>query len=115
VLDEDGRHTTWFGKDFYNLKGMNSNLQNDVNQFLYNFTVQAYGVQVNTFRTYDTNHLFICGTFGGSGDGGVRPQVLQGLKDSGCNVQVWNWDASNVSATMAENQAMCMTSLALRR
>ena len=106
VLDEDGRHTQWFGKDFYNLKGMNSNLQGDVNQFLYNFTIQAYKVQADTFRTVDTNHMFICGVFGGNGVGGARPQVLQGLKDSGCNIQVWTWDADLPSSSLAAFQVM---------
>ena len=104
VLDEDGRHTQWFGSDFINLNGMNSNLQDDVNQFLYNFTIQAYGVQASTFRTYDTNHLFVCGTFGGTGDGGTRPQVLQGLRDAGCNIQVWNWNSNYPSGSLAVNQ-----------
>ena len=106
VLDEDGRHQLWFGKDYYNQVGMNSKLLADLNQFLHDFTVQAYGVQANTFRTYDTNHLFVCGTFGGLGEGGARPQVLQGLKDSGCNVQVWNWDSFYVDQSMAVNKQM---------
>ncbi len=106
VLDEDGRHTTWYGRDYYNLQGMNTNLQADVNQFLYNFTLQAYKVQADAFKTYDTNHLFICGVFGGTGDGGARVQVLQGLKDSGCDIQVWSWDANIVEASLAVNQAM---------
>ena len=98
VLDEDGRHTQWFGNDFYNLKGMNSNLQNDVNQYLYDFALQAYKVQADAFRTYDTKHLFVCGVFGGNGVGGARPEVLQGLKDSGCDIQVWTWDSTRVES-----------------
>ena len=105
VLDEDGRHTNWLGSDFYLLTGMNSNLQADLNQFLYNYAYQAYGVQASTIRTYDTNHLFICGTFGGAGDAGARPVVLQALRDAGCNVFVWNWNSDYPSYALANNQA----------
>ena len=107
ILDEDGRHT-WFGTDMYNrfytLVGVNSNLVNDLNAFLYQYAYQTYAVQARTIRTYDTNHMFICGSFGGVGDGGTRPQVLQALRDSGCNVFVWNWNTYYTSTALSANQ-----------
>ena len=105
VLDEDGRHTSWFGSDYYNQKGMNTNLLADLNAFLYQFAYQAYAAQITALRGYDTNHLFACGNFGGSGDGGVRPQVMQALRDAGCNMTVLNWDSTYPAASLAANQA----------
>ena len=109
VLDEDGRHGAWFGTDIWNryfdLVGVNSNLVADMDQFLYQWTYQAFSVQVNTIRTYDQNHLFSCGPFGGVGEGGARPPVLQALKDAGCNVLIGNWNSYFPSVAMAGNQA----------
>ena len=109
ILDEDGRHTQWFGSDvynrFYTLVGVNSNLVNDLNAFLYQYAYQAYAVQANTIRSYDTNHLLVCGSFGGVGDGGTRPQVLQALKDAGCNFFVWNWNSYYTATALSANQA----------
>ena len=105
VLDEDGRHTKWLGHDYLNLTGMNGNVAADLNAFLYQFAKQAYAVQVNTIRTYDTNHLLVCGSFGGQGDGGVRPQVLQGMRDAGCQVFVLNWNSTYPASALAANAA----------
>ena len=109
ILDEDGRHTQWFGSDmgkrFYSLVGVNSNLVKDLDAFLYQYAYQAYAVQANTIRSYDTNHLLVCGSFGGVGDGGTRPQVLQALKDAGCNFFVWNWNSYFTATALSANQA----------
>jgi uncharacterized membrane protein len=109
VLDEDGRHTAWFGTDlanrYFTLVGVNSNLVNDLNAFLYQFTVQTYGVQASTIKTYDQNHLLECGNFGGIGEGGMRPQVMQGLKDSGCDIIVGNWNSTWPAVALNGNQA----------
>jgi uncharacterized membrane protein len=109
VLDEDGRHTAWFGTDlanrYFTLVGVNSNLVNDLNAFLYQFTVQTYRVQASTIKTYDQNHLLECGNFGGIGEGGMRPQVMQGLKDSGCDIIVGNWNSTWPAVALNGNQA----------
>ena len=109
VLDEDGRHTAWFGTDlanrYFTLVGVNPNLVNDLNAFLYQFTVQTYGVQASTIKTYDQNHLLECGNFGGIGEGGMRPQVMQGLKDSGCDIIVGNWNSTWPAVALNGNQA----------
>jgi len=104
VLDEDGRHTAWFGSDYYNQSGMNSNLKADLDAFLYQFTLQAYGVQASTVKSYDQNHLLLCGTFGGVGEYGTRLPVLQGLKDSGCNIIGEQWNSYNPSIAVAGNR-----------
>jgi len=108
VLDEDGRHT-WFGTNiwtrYFTLEGVNSNLVADMDQFLYQWTYQAFSVQVNAIRAYDQNHLFSCGPFGGVGEGGTRPPVLQALKDAGCSVLVGNWNSYYPSVALAGNQA----------
>ncbi len=109
VLDEDGRHTAWFGTDiwnrYFNLVGVNPNLVADMDQFLYQWTYQAFSVQVNAIKPYDQNHLFSCGPIGGIGEGGVRPPVLQALKDAGCNVIIGNWNSYYPSVSLAGNQA----------
>ena len=109
VLDEDGRHTAWFGTElgtrYFTLVGVNSNLVADLDAFLYQYTLQAYGVQVSTVKTYDQNHLMLCGTFGGVGEGGTRPPVLQALKDAGCNIIGGNWNSYYPSIALAGNQA----------
>jgi len=104
VLDEDGRHTAWFGNDYFNQTGMNPNLKADLDGFLYQFTLQAYGVQVSTVKSYDQNHLMLCGTFGGVGEYGTRAPVLQGLKDSGCNIIGEQWNSYNPSIAVAGNR-----------
>jgi uncharacterized membrane protein len=105
VLDEDGRHTAWFGNDFYNQTGMNSNLLADLNAYMYVMALQLYIPQISVLKGYDTNHLMMCGFYGGSGDYGMRPQVAQGLHDSGCQVLVLTWNSSNNSQSLAANQA----------
>jgi len=109
VLDEDGRHTAWFGSDlanrYFTLVGVNPNLVADMDAFLYQFTYQVYGVQANTIKTYDQNHLLECGNFGGIGEGGMRPQVMQALKDAGCNIVVGNWNSTYPAVALSGNQA----------
>jgi hypothetical protein len=105
VLDEDGRHTSWLGHDYLNLSGMNGNLAADLNTFLYQFARQAYSAQTNLIRPYDNNHLFVCGSYGGQGDGGVRPQVLLGMRDAGCQIFVLNWNSTYPAAALSANQA----------
>ncbi len=109
ILDEDGRHTQWFGSDqrnrFYNLVGVNANLVKDLDAFLYQYAYQAYAVQANAVRTYDTNHLLVCGSFGGVGNGGTRAPVLQALKDAGCDFFVWNWNSYYTASALSANQA----------
>lgn len=104
VLDEDGRHTAWFGSDYYNQSGMNSNLEADLDAFLYQFTVQVYGVQASTVKGYDQNHLDLCGSFGGVGEYGTRTPVLQGLKDSGCSILGGNWNSYYPAIGLHGNQ-----------
>jgi Putative Ig domain len=109
VLDEDGRHTGWFSSDlhdrYFNLSGVNSNLAADLAAFLYQYTYRVYSVQTNTIRTYDQNHLFVCGTFGGVGEGGTRLPVLRALKDAGCNLIVGNWNSEHPGVALAGNKA----------
>src|SRR5271157_1016389 len=109
VLDEDGRHTGWFGSDLQNryttLVGVNPNLVADMDAFLYQYTYQVYAVQASTVRGYDPNHLLLCGTFGGVGEGGTRPPVLQALKDAGCNIIGGNWNSYHPAVALTGNQA----------
>ncbi len=105
VLDEDGRHISWFGKDYYNQAGMNAKLLADLDAFLYQFAYQAYSAQITALRGYDTNHLFVCGNFGGTGNGGARKQVLEGLRDAGCSLIVLDWDSTYPEAALATNRA----------
>ncbi len=109
VLDEDGRHTAWFGSDlanrYFTLVGVNSNLVADMDAFLYQFTVQVYGVQASAIKAYDQNHVLECGNFGGIGEGGMRPPVMQGLHDSGCGVVVGNWNSTWPAVALSGNQA----------
>ena len=109
VLDEDGRHTGWFGSDlhdrYFTQVGVNPNLVADMDAFLYQFVYQVYSVQASTIKSYDQNHLLVCGIFGGVGEGGTRPPVLQALKDSGCNVLVGNWNSYYPSLALSGNQA----------
>jgi len=106
VLDEDGRNTAWFGKDYYNQTGMNPNLLADLNAYMYILALQIYVPQISVLRGYDTNHLMMCGFYGGGGDSGVRPIVAQALHDSGCQVLVFTWNSSNISQALASNQAV---------
>jgi hypothetical protein len=109
VLDEDGRHTAWFGTDlanrYFTLVGVNSNLVADMDAFLYQFAYQTYSVQANTIKTYDQNHLLECGNFGGIGEGGMRPPVMQALKDGGCDIIVGNWNSTYPAVALSGNQA----------
>ena len=92
VLDEDGRHS-WMGHDWNNLSDEPVPLQNDMNGFLYQYVYQGWSVAVNTIRTYDRNHLIIGpSAIGGIGNCGVRPPVLQALKDAGVEVLSMNYD-----------------------
>ena len=93
VLDEDGQHTAWFGTDYFNQKGMNSNLKADLDQYLYQLAFQIYDPQVGVIQGYDTNHLLMCGFYGGSGDGGMRSVVAQAFKDAGCQILVLTWNS----------------------
>jgi len=106
VLDEDGRHTAWFGSDYYNQAGMNSNLLADLNAYMYVMALQLNIPQISVLKTYDTNHVMMCGFYGGNGDYGMRPQVAQALKDSGCQVLVLNWNSANNSQSLTTDQAL---------
>ena len=109
VLDEDGRHTAWFGTDvanrYFTLVGVNPNLVADMDAFLYQFALQTYSVQASTIKTYDHNHLLECGNFGGIGEGGMRPPVMQALKDGGCDIIVGNWNSTYPAVALSGNQA----------
>jgi uncharacterized membrane protein len=105
VLDEDGQHLAWFGNDYFNQTGMNANLKADLDQYLYMMAYQIYYPQSSVVRSYDTNHLLMCGFYGGSGDGGMRPMVAQALKDAGCQILVLNWNSTYPSGALASNQA----------
>ncbi len=104
VLDEDGRHTAWFGSDYYSQTGMNSNLLADLNQYMYVMALQLYIPQISVLKTYDTNHLMQCGFYGGDEDGGVRPNVSQALHDAGCQVLVLTWGSNKIQQSIANNQ-----------
>jgi hypothetical protein len=108
VLDEDGRHTTWYGNplDYYNQVGMNSNLLADLNAYLYIMAYQVYYPQVSVLRGYDTNHLLMCGVHGGTGDGGMRTQVVQAFHDAGCQILVLQWDSKHHQYGLTANQAV---------
>lgn len=93
VLDEDGRHTTWMGRDPYNLTGESTALQADMNGFLYQYTLRAWSVAVGAVRNGDNNHLlFGPSSLGGVGDCGIRAPVLHGLKDAGVQVLSADFD-----------------------
>jgi hypothetical protein len=106
VLDEDGRHTAWFGNDYYNQKGMNSKLKADLDAYMYIMALQIYTPQISVLKTYDTNHLMMCGFYGGNGDYGMRPLVAQALKDSGCQVLVLNWNSPNNNQSLTNDKAL---------
>jgi len=106
VLDEDGRHTAWFGNDYFNQTGMNANLKADLDQYLRIMAMQLYPPQISVVRGYDTNHLLMCGFYGGVGDFGMRPIVAQALLDSGCQVLVLQWNSEYISQALADNQAV---------
>ena len=106
VLDEDGRHTAWFGTDFYNQTGMNAKLKADLDQYLYSMAYLAYAPQVNAIRTYDTNHLLMCGFYGGSGAGGMRTIVAQAFHDAGCQVMVMTWNNTYNDLALASSKAV---------
>jgi hypothetical protein len=106
VIDEDGAHTSWFGSDYNKQIGMNSNLKAKLDEFLHNLAYQAYHAQTSAILTYDTNHLFMCGTYGGVGDAGVRLPVVEGMKDGGCQIFVLNWNAKYPTTALASNQAV---------
>jgi uncharacterized membrane protein len=104
VLDEDGRHVAWFGNDFYNQTGMNTNLKADLDQYLYEMAYQVYYPQVSVVRGYDTNHTLMCGVQGGTGDGGMRQIVAQAYKDAGCQIIVMQWDSKHNQYGLTANQ-----------
>ena len=106
VLDEDGRHTAWFGTDFYNQTGMNAKLKADLDQYLYSMAYLAYAPQVNAIRSYDTNHLLMCGFYGGSGAGGMRTIVAQAFHDAGCQVMVMTWNNTYNDVALASSKAV---------
>ena len=106
VLDEDGSHTAWFGNDYYSQTGMNPNLLNDLNQYMYIMALQLYTPQISVLQSYDSNHLLMCGFYGGNGDYGMRPQVAQALADSGCQVLVLNWNSFNNSISEQSNKQL---------
>ena len=106
VLDEDGRHTAWFGNDFYNQTGMNPNLKADLDQYLYQLAYQVYYPQVSVIRGYDSNHVLMCGVHGGTGDGGMRSIVAQAFKDAGCQILVMQWDSMHHDYGLTANKAV---------
>src|SRR5271166_6205902 len=106
VLDEDGRHTAWFGNDYFNQSGMNPNLLADLNAYLRIMALQLYAPQISVLRGYDPNHLMMCGFFGGVGDFGMRPIVAKALSDQGCQVLVLQWNSEYISQALANNRAV---------
>jgi len=104
VLDEDGRHTAWFGNDYYNQTGMNANLLADLNAYMYQMALQIYPPQISTLKAYDPNHLMLCGFYGGDQDGGVRPLVAQALGASGCQIINLTWGSSRIQQSLINNQ-----------
>ena len=106
VIDEDGRHTAWFGNDFYNQTGMNANLKTDLDTYLYTMAYQVYYPQVTVVRGYDTNHFLMCGVHGGTGDGGMRPVIAQAFHDAGCQILVLGWDSKHNQYGLTANKAV---------
>jgi hypothetical protein len=86
VLDEDGRHTAWFGNDPAYLSNTSAGLKTDFNAMVYNYAY-AYGfAAVDSIRAVDSHHLiFSPMTLGGNGHYPI-PQVLQAFKDAGMGV-----------------------------
>ena len=106
VIDEDGRHTGWFGKDYFNQSGMNAKLKADLDQYLYTMAYQYYSPQVSAVRGYDTNHLLMCGVQGGVGAYGMRTMVEQAFHDAGCQIMVLSWNSTNITQAQTSNQAI---------
>ena len=106
VIDEDGRHTGWFGTDYFNQSGMNAKLKADLDQYLYTMAYQYYAPQVNAVRGYDTNHLLMCGVQGGVGAYGMRTVVAQAFRDAGCQIMVLSWNSTNPTQAQSSNQAI---------
>ena len=96
----------WFGGDYYNQTAMNPNLKADLDGYLYTMAYQVYSPQVSVARSYDTNHLLMCGFYGGTGDGGMRTIVAQAFRDAGCQIIVLNWNSYYPSQGQASSQAV---------
>jgi hypothetical protein len=86
VLDEDGRHTAWFGNDSVNLSNTSAGLKVDMNAMVYNYAYAYAHAAVSSIRAVDSHHLiFSPMAFGATGQYAI-PQVLQACKDAGMNV-----------------------------
>ena len=110
VLDEDGRHTKWMGKDPYMLTGETSALKADMDAFLYQYVYQMESAAVKAIRSSDSNHLiFGPSALGGVGDTGVRPQVLKALADAGLDVLAIGYDPLNPQNVSTATGAYDMT------
>jgi hypothetical protein len=104
LMDEDGRHTAWFGSDYYTQSGMNHNLITDINFFSQLYAYNIYKPQIDAIRAFDTNHIYTCGSYGGVGNGGMRPNIVAGFKSAGCTVLTMDWNSNNAANTIiAEN------------
>jgi hypothetical protein len=73
-------------------------------------TVDIWSTAATAIRTApshaDTHHIFVCGSFGGNGEGGMRPKIVQGLVDSGCQVFSLSWDEKHQSDSLANVRAI---------
>jgi hypothetical protein len=87
VLDEDGRHTTWFGNDPQYLTNTSPGLKIDMNQMFYWYAYAYAHAAVSSIRVYDTHHLiFSPMALGANGGYAPDPRVLQAFKDAGIGV-----------------------------
>src|ERR1022692_4128041 len=86
VLDEDGRHTAWFGNDPINLSNTSAGLKADMNAFVYQYAYSYAHAAVSSVRAYDSHHLIFGPMALGSTGRFAIPQVLQAFSDAGINV-----------------------------
>jgi len=86
VLDEDGRHTAWFGNNPINLSNTSAGLKTDFNAFVYQYAYTYAHAAVSSVRVFDSHHLIFGPMCLGATGGFAIPQVLQAFSDAGINV-----------------------------
>lgn len=99
VLDEDGRHRAWLGKDVYNLTDTKPTVRADLDAFLYEFCKHYAGTAVAAIRKVDKNHLIFGPAAINSWGAKARDVVLRGLSDGGIDVFCLNYDPNNPDMT----------------
>ena len=86
LLDEDGRHTAWLGKDPVYLSSARPAVKVDMNAFVYQYAYQYAKAAVGAIRAYDQHHLIFGPMCLGATGGFAIPQVLQAFADAGISV-----------------------------